>query len=494
VREISGGVPGKARASAGHATRWRGVTLFDDESTLRVADLNARIARVVVRSLPGEHWVRGEVQGLRPNRSGHQWFELVDPGDPDPMLDTGPARIQTVIWGGTWRRLQGGRLRRAPGFELRNGVEVRLRGHLEFWKEGGRLQFVISDVDPDFTLGVLAVSRDRVLRSLAEDGLLERNRSLELATVPLEVGLVTSHGSAAYHDFLQELAASRLGFRVHHVHSVVQGPGAEVSVARALRHLAGLPLDVVALVRGGGSRTDLAVFDAERIARAVALMPVPVLTGIGHEIDTSVVDVVAHASYKTPTACAAAIVERVHDFLGVLHERWDALAEHVDGHLVEADDRLAARARRIAVATRHRVTVADQVLEHRAHRLGRAARQEIRRADHTSERAADRVRTLAHVHLERADGTLARASDRIRAERLGQLLNVEGHRLDTLTARLAANDPQRVLARGWSLTRTADGRIVRRTADAPVGAELHTMLADGKLVSRVVEQGDGDGS
>jgi exodeoxyribonuclease VII large subunit len=475
------------------------VTLFDDESTLRVADLNARIARVVVRSLPGEHWVRGEVQGLRPNRSGHQWFELVDPGDPDPMYDTGPARIQTVIWGGTWRRLQGGRLRRAPGFELRNGVEVRLRGHLEFWKEGGRLQFVITDVDPDFTLGVLAVSRERVLRALAEDGLLERNRSLVLAAVPLEVGLITSHGSAAYHDFLQELDASGLGFRIRHVHSVVQGPGAEPSVVRALRSLAvahaARPLDVVAMVRGGGSRTDLAVFDGERIARAVAQMPVPVLTGIGHEIDSSVADLVAHASYKTPTACAAAIVERVHDFLGLLHERWDALAELVDGRLSSAEDELADRARRIATATRHRVVVADQVLEHRAQRLGRSARQELRRADHVSERAAERVRTQAHVHLARAGGALDRAADRIRPERLGQLLNTEGHRLDVLAARLSANDPQRVLARGWSLTRTADGRVVRSAADAPVGTELHTRLADGNLVSRVLDQqGDGDAS
>jgi exodeoxyribonuclease VII large subunit len=279
------------------------------------------------------------------------------------------------------------------------------------------------------------------------------------------------------------------------VHSVVQGPGAEASVVRALRRLAGLPLDVVALVRGGGSRTDLAVFDGERIARAVAQMPCPVLTGIGHEIDSSVADVVAHASYKTPTACAAAIVERVHDFLGVLHERWDALAEQVDGRLAEADDGLADRARRIAVATRHRVAVADQVLEHRAHRLARAARQELRRIDLSTERAADRVRTQAHVHLARADGALVRASDRIRPERLGQLLNGEGHRVDALAARLAANDPQRVLARGWSLTRTADGRVVRSAADAPVGTELHTMLADGNLVSRVLEQqGDGDGS
>jgi exodeoxyribonuclease VII large subunit len=470
------------------------VTLFDDESTLRVADLNARIARVVVRSLPGEVWVRGEVQGLRPNRSGHRWFELVDPGDPDPMYDTGPARIQAVVWGGTWRRLQGGRLRRAPGFELRNGVEVRLRGHLEFYKEGGRLQFVVTDVDPEFTLGALAVTRERVLRALAEDGLLERNRALALAAVPLEVGLVTSHGSAAFHDFLQELALSGLGFRVRHVHTVVQGPGAERSVTRALRWLSRVDDDVVAMVRGGGSRTDLAVFDGERIARAIAAMPVPVLTGIGHEIDTSVADVVAHASYKTPTACAAAIVERVHDFLGVLHERWDALAEQVDGRLADAEDGLAECARRIAVATRHQVAVADQVLDHRVHGLVRAARHDLRRVDQATDRAADRVRTQAHVHLARADGALARAADRIRLERLSQLLNVEGHRVDALAARVAANDPQRVLARGWSLTRTADGQVVRRAADVPAGAELHTLVADGNLVSRVIEQGERDGS
>jgi exodeoxyribonuclease VII large subunit len=312
--------------------------------------------------------------------------------------------------------------------------------------------------------------------------------------VPLEVGLITSHGSAAFHDFVHELELSRLGFRVRVVHTLVQGPGAERSVVRALHRLAALPVDIVALVRGGGSRTDLAVFDSERIARAVATMPVPVFTGIGHEIDSSVADAVAHASFKTPTACAAAIVERVHDYLGLLRERWDELADVVGERLDRADDVLGDRARRIAGATRHRVAVADQVLDHRRHRLVRAARHELARSDQRTARAADRVRTQAHVHLARADGALGRAADRIRPERIAQALNLESSRLDTLAARVGASDPQRVLARGWSLTRTADGRLVRRPDDAPPGTELRTVLAEGTLLSRVFDEGGGDGS
>ena len=200
--------------------------------------------------------------------------------------------------------------------------------------------------------------------------------------------------------------------------------------------------------RGGGSRTDLAAFDADPIARTVATLPVPVLTGIGHEIDSSITDVVAHRSFKTPTAVAAELVDVVRRFQLRVDEVWASTARAVDQALDHADAQVRTEGRRIARATRSTLDGQERMCDEAARRLHRAP-----------------ARALA-----RADQTLAVAE-----------------------ARARAHDPVRVLARGWSLTRTADGRTVRRAEDVAPGDELVTTLAEGQLRSRRLPETKADG-
>jgi exodeoxyribonuclease VII large subunit len=246
-------------------------------------------------------------------------------------------------------------------------------------------------------------------------------------------------GSAAYEDTVQELAASGLGFHVLVADARVQGAGADLSMVRALHALRGHDCDAVLLVRGGGSRTDLVAFDSERLARAVATMPVPVLAGIGHEIDSSVVDEVAFASYKTPTACAAAIVDRVRAARERAESAWAATMAVATTQLAAATQRIDATSLRVSPAR-------------------------VEASLHAADRLLDR-------QLERAARAVRATTDARRS------------RLELLEARAAAADPARLLARGWTLTRTADGRLVRSPADAPPGTELVTTLVDGTLRS-----------
>ena len=229
-------------------------------------------------------------------------------------------------------------LAEVPGAELGNDVEVRIRGRVTVYPPTGRYQLVMTGIDPVFTVGGIAANRERVLRALAAEGLLELNAGLVLAPVPLRVGLITSSGSAAYHDFVHELEASGFAWRVAVVDVRVQGAAAARRIKWALGQLAQLDLDAVVVARGGGSRTDLAAFDTELVARAIAGMPVPVITGVGHETDRSVADEVAYPACKTPTACAQLLSARVADFVAGLDD---------------ASQRVAARARqRMAVAAR----------------------------------------------------------------------------------------------------------------------------------------------
>jgi exodeoxyribonuclease VII large subunit len=315
------------------------------------------------------------------------------------------------------------------------------------------------------TLGKLAADRQRVLAALGADGLLDANKARLLPLVPLRVGLVTSVGSAAYEDTVHELTASGIGFHVLVADARTQGTNADLSMVRALSVLKAQRCDVVLLVRGGGSRTDLVAFDSERLARAVAGMPVPVLAGVGHEIDTSVVDEVAHSSFKTPTACAAAVIE----------------------HVRSAQARAEAAWATVAGVARADLTAAGARLDDRRRRAASAATAGLRRADHLLTGASSRITPVRVASvLTGAERSLDERRQRVR--RAGRsATDASARRLDVLVARVDAADPTRLLARGWSLTRTADGRLVRSPADAPPGTEVVTVLAAGRLRSQVLD-------
>ncbi len=323
----------------------------------------------------------------------------------------------------------------------------------------------MSAIDPVFTVGGIAANRERVVRALAADGVLGRNGRLPLALVPLRVGLVTSRGSAAYHDFVHELEGSGFAFQVVVVDVRVQGAAASRRMVWALRELAECSVDVVVLARGGGARADLAPFDTELVARAIAAMPVPVITGVGHEVDRSVADEVAHTACKTPTACAQVLVGQVRVF-----------ADAVD-----------ASARRVAALARTRAALASHTLDEAARRARRSAPVALARERARVERAHGRVEELGRRRVVDA----AREVDAC-ARRTGELgrrsMATAGMRLDAVERAVRALDPRRVLERGYTITRAADGRVVRQPGDVAAGDELVTELADGRITSRVEER------
>src|SRR5690606_14092361 len=239
----------------------------------------------------GSTWSSPPPTATCPARPGRPWPWCCStppaggstPGSPPPRTP-----LPVVLFDGARRRVTA-RLTAAAGrVRMTDGTEVRIRGRITFYERGGRLQLQMSDIDPDFTLGRLAADRERVLRQLAAEGLLDRQARLPRPLPPLRLGLVTSAGSAAEHAVLDELRASGIGFTVVRADVRVQGTRAPASVARGLRAVAARGVDLVLLVRGGGAATDLAAFDGEVIARAIAELEVPVLTGIGHDIDRSV--------------------------------------------------------------------------------------------------------------------------------------------------------------------------------------------------------------
>jgi exodeoxyribonuclease VII large subunit len=249
-------------------------------------------------------WVRGEIAHLSDHRSGHLYLDLVDPDD---AAGRGPARrsgggtptLHVTCWRSSWAPLR--HTLAKQGIELSEGMVVVLRGTIDLYRAKGQIGLVLVDVDVTALLGQLAAARARLLSTLEREGLLRRNAQVPVPDPALRVGLVASPGTEGCRDFLGQLLGSGFGFRISHVKVPVQGPGAPASIARALAMLARSDCDVVAVVRGGGARGDLAAFETDVVARAIATCAKPVFTGIGHSGDESVADIVATRACITPT-------------------------------------------------------------------------------------------------------------------------------------------------------------------------------------------------
>lgn len=426
--------------------------VYDDE-TFSVSEVTDAVNRAI-RSRFGDDgvWVRGEIDGCRTGPNGHQYFSLVE------RTERAVWTLNVSFFAGVRQRLEP--FLRRKGIRLADGLAVRVHGQLEVF--AGRLSLRLDGIDPEYTLGKLALDRDALLRRLADQGLLERNRRLRFPVAPHRLGLVCSVGSAGHRDFLDELESSGLGWRLAVCDTRVQGAEAPAGIAAAVTTLANRGVEVIAVIRGGGARTDLAAFDSEPVALAIARCPVPVLTGVGHEIDRSVADEVAHRSLKTPTACAAALVDQVRGFLAAADQAWSGVA------------RVAGR----------RLDAADADLVDRAHRIGRLATAAADRAGTSLATAWGRLHGRADAGLRLAEADLDARTARL-VTVAPRILSDADRLLGALAARADALDPARTLARGWSITRRADGTLVRDPAEVTEGEVLFTTVAGGPITSRV---------
>ena len=292
----------------------------------------------------------------------------------------------------------------------------------------------------------------------------DRNKQVVLAATPLRVGVVASSSSAAWADFVHELERSGFAFVLRQIEVRVQGEWAVKEVSAALRTLGKhRDLDVVVLIRGGGSRTEMATFDDEAIATAIATSSLPVFTGLGHEIDRSVADEVAHSALKTPTACAAALVERVQAFRNSCELAWTAIEHRAQRAVANAEAEVGDVARSI----RHQVVAS------------------VDRADDRVAQRARSVRVGASQVVQRADGHLRSATAAI--GRIPARLDPELRHLGAVAERLRLLDPANTLARGYSIARTANGTAVLDAAGLQVGDVIVTTFAKGTATTRVEE-------
>ncbi len=430
---------------------------------LRVSEVLAGL-RGWLEERVGRIWVVGEVSNLHRARSGHTYFTLVDEG----------GQLRAALFRSSARRL---------AFEPEDGLEVLVYGDLTVYEARGELQLVVRQIEPRGD-GALRLAVEQLRRRLEAEGLFAAERKRELPAYPTRIGIATSPTGAALRDVLEVSGRRWPGVPLLLSPTRVQGLGADEEIAHALERLGQVPdVDVVLLVRGGGSLEDLMAFNSERVVRAIAACPVPVVCGVGHEVDVTLADLAADLRAPTPSAAAEQVLpdrgelravvnaqrERLlRGFASQLRRRRQLLASA--GEMLRAhapDRRVAAQRQRLGAASRalHRAIAARLALR-RSLLLRRA--QALRSLTPLARVAALRQRCAA------AERRL-QAAARLRSERARVRWVAAAGRLDSLS-------PLAVLARGYAIARRAsDARVVRELADAPAGTALRLRVARAEL-------------
>jgi len=312
-----------------------------DHSRVRIklSELNSAVRSVLSGAFPDDIWIMAEISEMKINQTGHCYLELVEK---DEQTDRICARARATIWSSTYRLLAP-YFETSTGYPLSKGIKILILARVEFHEVYG-YSLTISDIDPTYTLGDLAKKRLEILAKLEKDGVINMNKDLPFPLVPRKIAIISSETAAGYLDFITQLDNNDFGysFSCQLFQAIMQGELAEQSIINALVRIfeTGAPFDVVVIIRGGGSRSDLACFDNYDLAYHVAQFPVPVLTGIGHEQDETITDLVAHRKLKTPTAVAEYLISCVNDFETSLLQLQDRFLLQVTGILSENNSKL----------------------------------------------------------------------------------------------------------------------------------------------------------
>jgi exodeoxyribonuclease VII large subunit len=402
-------------------------------------ELNQCIRQRLKDAIQGLFWVVAEINELNVNSAGHCFMELVEKA---PQSGQITAKARANIWAYQFRML-------SPYFEtmtgqrLAAGLKVMLQASVEFHEMYG-LSLQVTDINPAFTVGDLVVQRQAVIQQLKDDGVFDMNRELEFPPVPQRIAVISSETAAGYGDFVDQLHHNPHGYAFRHTlfPAIMQGNDAEESIIRALEQVFEREdeFDVVALMRGGGSQSDLNCFNSYQLAACIAQFPLPVITGIGHDRDETVADLVACISMKTPTAVAEFIIQQAMSL--------------------------------------------DNLLQELATQLTDAAELAIRRPAERLQHLSQRLQNIMHTYIRVQDREIhvlqIKFSNAVQA-----LLLKRRNQITWLEGKLQLLDPVNLLRRGYSITLTG-GKVVRNAQMLEKGQRMETILLDGKVESVVV--------
>lgn len=400
-------------------------------------ELNRQVREAIEDALPIEYWVEAELSECRESR-GHCYMELIQK---DEQTATPIAKASAKCWANKWLTIRP-YFERTTGQQLHAGMKVLLQVYPQFHEAYG-FSWIVTDIDPTYTLGDMARKRQEIIQKLKAEGVFDLQKELQLPVFCQHIAVISSQTAAGYGDFCKQLADNPYGFKfkTQLFPAIMQGEGVEQSIISALEQIYDMPFDCVVIIRGGGATSDMSGFDTLALAENVANFPIPIITGIGHERDESVLDMVSHTRVKTPTAAAALLIDHLKGVLETIEGAQSVISHYAQQKLSAINYQLST----ISEAIPRLFSIVK-------------ARQEAK---------IDALYTRLPMLIERR-------------------LTSESHRLQLIDEKLKALDPTLLLARGYSIT-LYNGKAVKDASQLPPGTEIETRLAKGTVHSTVNE-------
>jgi len=449
---------------------------------LTLAELQLIIRDSIYLALPEMYWVIAEISEMKENYNGHCYLELIEKQPDDRNIR---ARARAVIWSSRYRFLKSF-FENVAGESLREGLKVLVKVKVEYHEIYG-LSLVISDIDPSFTMGDLAVKRQMILKRLEEDGVLSMNRELEFPLFPQRIAVISSRNAAGYTDFIKHISENSYGYVFYTAlfEAAMQGNETETSIIGALDRIAekiGF-FDVIVLIRGGGSQTDLSCFDNYNIAYYITQFPLPVLTGIGHEKDLSVTDIVAYKALKTPTAVADFLINCANEAENNLTETVSGIISLTRNIILDHKHKVETFSMKINPLARIMISGMKEKLSSLIIETINSGKESVMKAGLIPANHKSRLASSSKSLLSASNNKLAGLRNGLVNETSG-LLRKSGMHIEGLTGSLKILDPVNVLKRGFTIT-SLNGVIVKSKEALKSEDEIDTHFVDGSVKSRV---------
>jgi len=450
---------------------------------LTLSELQLLIRDSLYLSLPDMYWVKAEITEIRENYNGHCYLELVEKNSGDTNVK---ARVRAVIWNNRYRFIKT-YFENSAGESLKAGMKILVKVRIEYHEIYG-LSLAINDIDPAFTIGEMAMKRQQILKKLEDEGVLNMNKEIEFPFIPQRIAIISSRSAAGYSDFLKHLSENSYGYIFYSslFEAPLQGSDTERGIISALERIAGHieNFDVVVIIRGGGSQTDLSWFDNYNIAYFITQFPVPVITGIGHEKDLSVTDIVAHRSLKTPTAVADFLVECMLNAENYIIEISNELTDRSLKIIEQTKEWMISAKMKLIPLARIMISGFREELSSTLVNMISTGKEYVHRAKLIPESQKGRLSSGMRSIINNSSSLISGFSQSTVKNSKNFILS-RGKTLAGYENSLKILDPVNVLNRGYTIT-SMKGKIIKDSVELKEDDQIETRFRDGTIKSRVV--------
>ncbi len=452
---------------------------------LSLTELQLIIRDALHMALPDMYWVIAEISEIKENYAGHCYLELIEK---HPDEKNARARVRAIIWNKRYIFLKSF-FENVTGEDLKEGMKVLVRIKIEYHELYG-LSLIISDIDPSFTIGEMALKRQMVIKKLEDEGVFTMNKGLPFPVIPQRIAVISSKSAAGYSDFINHLTTNSYGYVFYTAlfETTMQGKQTEQSVINSLDRIAGYMemFDTVVIIRGGGSQSDLSWFDSYNIAYHITQFPLPVITGIGHEKDLSVSDMVAFRSLKTPTAVADHLIECIAGTETQLEEMGNEISDFSRMIIEENRSMLETFRMKLIPVARLMVSNQKEELSNRIIEMINFGRELIAKAGLIPATQKSILNSATGYFSTRKSTLVENKRNELISKTISHIHKIH-ERNDGLGNRLNILDPESVLKRGYTIT-SLNGTIIKSAKDVDVETIIETTFSDGKIKSKVIEK------